>query len=386
MRILHVVPTYLPATRYGGPIWSVHGLCKALAARGHDVHVVTTNVDGPDDSDVPVGVPVDLDGVKIWYFPSKRLRRLYRSPELGRFLQREVANFDLVHLHSIFLWPTLVAARAAERARIPYIVAPRGMLVKDLIARKSSFVKKAWLAIFEQHTLEKSAALHVTSTLEAAELQKFNYSFPQIFSIPNGVDIPERCPNIQSEVSRQGSYLLFLGRINWEKGLDRLIPALKHVPDETRLVLAGNDEENYRPKLEALARDYSVDTRIDFVGTVAGEHKAALLAHAVALVLPSYSENFGLVVLEALAAGTPVVVTPEVGAAEIVREGDCGIVVAGDPEQLGAALAELVANPARCREMGERGYQLVLKKYSWAAVAERMEAAYREILLHRGKR
>ena len=77
MRILHVVPTYIPAYRYGGPIYSVHGLCKVLAAHGHDIHVFTTNVDGPNDSDVPLGTPVDMDGVKVWYFPSKHLRRLY---------------------------------------------------------------------------------------------------------------------------------------------------------------------------------------------------------------------------------------------------------------------------------------------------------------------
>ena len=84
MRILHVTPTYLPATRYGGPIRSVHGLCRALARRGHAVHVFTTRVDGPADSAVPVGAPVGLDGVRVWYFDSPTARRLYWSPGLGR--------------------------------------------------------------------------------------------------------------------------------------------------------------------------------------------------------------------------------------------------------------------------------------------------------------
>lgn len=392
MRLLHVVPTYFPATRYGGPIWSVHGLCKALAARGHDVHVATTSVDGDGDSDVPIGVPVERDGVKIWYFPSKNLRRLYWAPSMKQFLQHEVGNFNLVHLHSIFLWPTLAAARAARQAKVPYVVAPRGMLVKDLVHRKSSFIKNAWLTLFERQTFENAATLHVTSTIEADEARKFGYKFPPIINIPNGVDIPERetlkviSEKLNSKESFHISrftfhrYLLFLGRINWKKGLDRLIPALKHVPEPTRLVLAGNDEENYRPTLEALAREHSVLDRIDFIGPVSGDQKTELLANAIALVLPSYSENFGLVVLEAMSYGTPVVVTPEVGAAEIVREGEAGVVVNGDPDKLGPALANLVTDPDHCREMGERGRQLVIGKYSWDAVAGRMEEAYKAII------
>ena len=130
MRILHVVPTYLPATRYGGPIHSVHGLCAALAADGHDVHVFTTSVDGPGDSPVPLGQPVALDHVNVWYFPSRRLRRLYWSPPMARALRRDAASFDLLHLHSVFLWPTWAAARAAAAARVPYVISPRGMLVR----------------------------------------------------------------------------------------------------------------------------------------------------------------------------------------------------------------------------------------------------------------
>ena len=110
MRILHVIPSYLPAVRYGGPIFAVHGLCRALAARGHHVEVFTTNVDGPNDSAVPIGVPVAVDGVHVRYFPSKRLRRLYWSPPMARALNTDVAGFTVVHLHSVFLWPTWAAA------------------------------------------------------------------------------------------------------------------------------------------------------------------------------------------------------------------------------------------------------------------------------------
>src|ERR1700745_981289 len=114
MRILHVVPTYYPAVRYGGPIVAVHGLCRALAARGHELHVFTTNVDGTGITATPIATPVDLDGVQIRYFPCPLLRRLYWSPALGQALRDEIATFRLVHLHSVFLWPTWAAARAAR--------------------------------------------------------------------------------------------------------------------------------------------------------------------------------------------------------------------------------------------------------------------------------
>src|SRR5688572_27531957 len=110
MRILHVVPTYLPATRYGGPIYSVHGLCKALVELGHEVEVCTTSVDGPGDSVVPYEQPVLLDGVRVRYFRSARLRRLYYAPDMKRYLREAMRAFDVLHLHSVFLWPTSMAA------------------------------------------------------------------------------------------------------------------------------------------------------------------------------------------------------------------------------------------------------------------------------------
>src|SRR6185503_18906160 len=100
MRILHVVPTYIPAWRYGGPIHSVHGLCRALAARGHEVSVATTNVDGNQDSNVPLYRAVRLDGVDVHYFPSTLLRRLYYSPPMRRFIRDRLPQLDIVHTHS----------------------------------------------------------------------------------------------------------------------------------------------------------------------------------------------------------------------------------------------------------------------------------------------
>jgi glycosyltransferase involved in cell wall biosynthesis len=385
MRILHVVPTYIPAWRYGGPIKSVHGLCQALAKRGHDVHVFTTNVDGDKNSDVPSQMPVDIDGVKVWYFPSKRLRRLYWSPPMGRAFSRKIKNFDLVHLHSIFLWPAWAAAKAARRNNVPYIISPRGMLVKELIRRKSRFAKTAWINLIEQRNLEAAAAIHVTSRTEADDVAQFGFRLKKIVIVPNGVDMPLANPsenNVSThikEIMEKRPYLLFLGRVNWKKGLDRLIPALSYVPD-IQLVIAGNDEENYKLVLETLASKNGAKERIAFAGAVLGADKDALLRHAAMLILPSYSENFGIVVLEAMAAGCPVVVTPEVGAAEIVTKSGAGLVLNGNPEALGRGINELLLHTQILKGMGERGKAAAAERYTWLSIARQMENVYRDVV------
>ena len=301
MRILHVVPTYAPAWKHGGPIRAVHGLCKALVARGHAVSVFTTDVD--TGGAVPAtGEAVPLDGVAVHYFPV-RLRRLYDSPAMARALRERIGAFDLVHLHSVFLRPTALAARAAERAGVPYLVAPRGMLVPDLIRRRGRLRKALWLRLVERRTLAKAAGLHATSALEAEEAGRLGMPLPRIFVVPNGVEAEAYDPELPVSSSVRAMivgapFLLFLGRLSWKKGLDRLIPALTRTP-EVALAVAGNDEEGIRPQLAALAAEHGVSDRVTFLGEVGGNDKAALLHQTVALVLPSYSENFGNSALEA---------------------------------------------------------------------------------------
>ncbi|HEV3459556.1 MAG TPA: glycosyltransferase [Thermoanaerobaculia bacterium] len=388
MKLLHVVPTYVPAWRHGGPVAAVHGLCKALAARGHQVTVFTTDVHGAGTLDVPRGVPVAIDGVAVWYFPVAAPRRLYRSPALAAALAG-VAGFDLVHLHSVFLWPTSAAARAAERAGVPYLVAPRGMLVGDLLRRRGRLRKRLWIRLVERHTLARAAALHATSELEAQEAARLGLPLPPVYVVPNGVEAepwdPARetalAPAVRAALARR-PLLLFLGRISWKKGLDRLVAALAEVPGAT-LALAGNDEEGYRASLDRLAAAAGVAGRVLYLGPVHGADKAGLLHGADALVLPSYSENFGNVVLEAMAAGLPVAVTPEVGLAALVREHGAGVVTAGDPPLLAAALRRLLADPAAGKAMGCRGAAAAARELSWQVIACRMENVYARILAAR---
>lgn len=382
MRILHVIPTYVPAYRYGGPIKSVHGLCQSLVKLGHEVHVFTTNVDGPHNLDVKLNRPVDVDGVKVWYFPSTYLRRLYWAPAMSKKLREKIRYFEIVHLHSLFLWPTWTAARCAARHGIPYLLSPRGMLVKDLIEKRGYWRKTLWINLIERHTMAAASALHATSDLEADEAKKFELRLPPIIVVPNGIEAADTNNNQLSptikEIIQKQNLILYLGRISWKKGLERLVKAMVHVP-RGHLIIAGNDDEDYTRKLKQLIDQNNLNARVTFVGLVDGQNKNALLNAAKMLVLPSYSENFGNVVVEAMQVGCPVVITPEVGLAHIVEEAGAGIVSQGEPELLAEAINKLFNDVKLRSQMSDSGRKLVETCFSWDVVGREMQEHYRTI-------
>jgi glycosyltransferase involved in cell wall biosynthesis len=389
MRILHVVPTYLPATRYGGPIVAVHCLCRALAARGHTVEVFTTSIDGPTDTAVPYDRPVMLDGVKVRYFASRRLRRLSYAPALMQSLHDEISGADVVHLHSAFLWPTWRAARLSRKSRIPYVVSPRGMLVKALIASRNRLIKSAWIALIERANLEQAAAIHATSAIEAEEIQKFGWRLPRIAVVPNGVDAIEQAARQEMRQDKPAADLaalagreplvLFFGRLAQVKGLDRLLRAFARTRRGT-LAIVGNDYEGLAAGLAEMTHQLRIDDRVRIVPrTITDAEKEYMFAAARVFVLPSYSESFGNVVLEAMQRGLPVIVTPEVGAAEVVKESGGGLVAGGDAQSLGAAIDRLTEDAARSAAMGEAGRAHVSEHYGWKSVAAWMEALYGEL-------
>ena len=390
MRILHVIPSYLPAVRYGGPIIATHGLCKALVARGHEVRAFTTNIDGAGNTPTPIGLPVDLEGVQVRYFSCPLLRRLYWAPALGRALESEIDKFDVVHLHSVFLWPTWAAARAARKAEIPYVLSPRGMLVKELIRRRSRLAKSAWIHLIEKSNIERAAAVHLTSELEALELKRFGWQFPRLAVIANGIDEPlTSAGDVSTDIDAIAAaqpLVLFFGRLSWKKGLDLLLRAFAH-SRMGKLAIVGTDDEGLAPQLERLAEDLQIADRVGILArTVIGSEKERLFAAAQLFVLSSYSENFGNTVLEAMRRRVPVVVTAEVGAAEIVQRCKGGIVTKGNAEAFGAAIGQLLENPGLARAMGEAGQRHVMTHYTWAAASALMEELYERVRLPNGVR
>jgi glycosyltransferase involved in cell wall biosynthesis len=242
-------------------------------------------------------------------------------------------------------------------------------------------IKTLWINLIERATIARAASVHVTAELEAAELRALRLQLPEIDCIPNGVDIPaEHAPLSAGPFAHLPvSYALFVGRICWKKGLDRLVTALQWIPD-IPLVIAGNDDEGYRAVLESLAKSLGVADRLIFVGPVSDSLKWALYEHAQLFVLPSYSENFGNVVAEAMAMGCPVVVSPEVGIAALVQASGAGVVTDGTPQRLAAEIRDLLADDAQRREMGRRGRETALTRLSWSGVAAQMESVYLRIL------
>lgn len=384
MRILQVVPTYLPARRHGGPVFAVHGLARALLAREHEVNVFTTNLDGRGRLDVPDAEPVCLDGVAVRYFAAGWPRRLHRAPGMAAALRAEAARFDVFHLHSVFLWPTLIAARAAEAAGVPYFVSPRGMLVPALIARRGRLRKALWLRLFERRTLSRARGLVATSALEVREIRGLGWALPPIHVVPNGIDAAafaspaalDSLPATARDAARGGPYVLFLGRLSWKKGLDRLIAALPRIPGVS-LVVAGPDDEGLQERLVSQAAGLGVAARIRFLGETDDASKVALLKGAAALVAPSMSENFGNVVLEAMAAGCPVAVTRGVGLADEALASGAGAIVPDEASAMGDLLAALLSDSSRLAAMRRAGPPWVRERFSWERVAARMESVYR---------
>lgn len=371
--VLQVVPTYLPATRYGGPILSVHALGRELAVAGHTVHVATTSVDGERDSDVPLEVAVDVDGVKVWYSRSHYLRRIYWSRTLGRRVDALLPIVDILHLHSVFLWPTLRAARAARARGVPYVLSPRGMLVPELIAARGRLRKQAWIALFERSNLRGAAMIHATSRVEHDDLLRMDLGqLPPVSVIPNGVDISD-----DPGLPRDGSFI-FVGRLSWKKRIDWIVRALVQVRGATLDVL-GPDTESVRTQLQELAQQLGVSQRVNFHGEANRMDRDRMLWRARALILPSVSENFGNVVAEALACGCPAIVTPGVGAAELVRAAGAGRIVENETE-LAYAMLQMQNNPGLATALGSNGRGHVRRELGWPAVARQMACAYRDAI------
>ena len=378
MKICHIVPSYYPAIRYGGPILAIHHMCKSLVELGHEVTVLTTSVNMHENLDVPLDQAVDIDGVKVFYYSVSFLRRWFFSWTLRKKMQAIIPQMDFVHLHSLFLWPTFQAARIAKKSGISYCISPHGALVPELLASRSRYLKKIALQLFENKNLSEASFIHATAILEEKNIRSVNVSISNIEIIELGLNISMNDDGVYDGhlLEINAPYLLFLGRISWKKQIDRIIAALPFIRKDIHLAIAGFDDENLIVSLKKMVNNLGIIDRVHFFGPVQGHQKQELLSKAIALVLPSLHENFGMVILESWANARPVLISSNIGLVEPMLAAKAGALLPEHPQAFGDLVNQLVNDPKFLDQMGQNGLNLVKHRYSWSTRAQELANTY----------
>ncbi len=373
LKVLHVMPSFYPAHSYGGPIQSVYALCRYLPRAGCEVRVLTTDANGREAVlHVPKEREVELaPGVRIRY--CRRVAADSMSPTLLGALPGAIAWADVVHLTAVYSFPTIPTLALARVLRRPLLWSPRGSLMAAS-ARKRGGLKRAWLLACRAAG-PRGLVFHATSEEEAAECRR---RFPGIDAvvIGNGVEIPERASKVCSNGVLR---LLYLGRLHPIKAIDKLLAACAVIPQPLRwlLTIAGPGEAGYRGKLQQLIRELGLGDRVRLAGEVLGEAKENLFGNSDVLVLPSHSENFGMVVAEALAHSVPVIASTNTPWKEVEQVG-CGLWVDNSPDTLARAIQRIAQMPLE--EMGARGRDWMRARFGWDSRATQMAGIYRDMI------
>lgn len=390
MRVLRVTAYFAPAWVYGGPPRSILESCKGLLDLGEEVRVLTTTANGRTELDVPVGVPVDVEGVQTWYWPRRPPRRAFHSPALYRAVRDQIGQFDVVQCHATMLPLGVVVRKAAERARVPYLVTPHGVL-DPVVLRRGRLRKALFWRVWERANFAHAAAVVALTEEERRQVLRLAPEC-RVSVAPNGqptpdlADVPPR--SALQEVSPELSdrpYVLFLGRINWKKGLDLLLPAFARIlPScpEWRLVLAGPDGGGAGAIVDGLVRRLGLGERVLMPGLVDGRLKAALLGNADVFCLPSYSEGLPTSAIEALMLARPVVLSEGCHMPE-VRDCGAGWVVETSVDGVAEGLREAMENVEERKARGARGRRLAIERFSRQATAERLRDLYRRCIASR---
>ena len=360
LRVLHTTASL--HARHGGPPRTISALAEGLGRGGTKVEVLAL-ADGPlSESVQPDSALAQTHFVEGGGGGTRRLGRAVLA-----------ASADVIHDHGLWLPTNHIVARAARQQGVPFVVSTRGML--EPWARQNSRLKKAvaWW-VFQRRDLASAALLHATAPSEAQALRSVGLRAP-IAVIPNGVHVPpktDRHPRPDGELRRA----LFLSRVHPKKGLPLLLDAWAEVrPAGWELVVAGPDEGGHQAELEARAARLGLD-EVSFLGPIGNEKKWDLYSSADLFVLPTYSENFGVVVAEALAAGVPVLTTTGAPWAELETH-RCGWWVEPAPRPLAEALrAATEATDGERAAMGARGRTLVRDSYGWDGIAVQMLGVY----------
>jgi glycosyltransferase involved in cell wall biosynthesis len=366
MRVIHVVPSI--TNEANGPSYSVVRLCESLIGQQQEVTLAVLDW-------APMSTPPPfLKTFALGLGP----RRLGRSPAMRRWLlgMAESRAVGLIHNHSLWMMPNVYPGQAAGRHGIPLVVSPRGTLAERAMQSGSSLKRVFW-PLIQRSALGSTTCFHATAEAECEDIRRMGFRQP-VAIIPNGIDIPKLLPKLASNLRT----LLFLGRVHPIKGLDMLLPAWRAVQDrfpDWQLQIVGPDNSGYLTQMQRLASQLKLQ-RTEFSGPLYGDEKWRAYAQADLFVLPTYSENFGMAVAEALATGAPAIVTKGAPWGGLARKGagwwiDIGL----DP--LVACLEDALARSSNdLRGMGLRGRAWMAAEYSWEHIGQQMVATYRWVL------
>lgn len=374
MKVLHVIPAI--AARYGGPSTAVTGLCRALRDAGVDVLIATTNADGDGQLPLPLGRRAEHDGLPVIAFRRWAAESLKFAPGLSAWVRAHVGGFDLVHIHGVLSHACIAASRAAASANVPYVIAPLGTLDPESLAAKPAR-KAIALRYWGEQAILGAAAVLCTAPGEFAAIGR---RFPGARPVLAPLGVPDDA--FLARPAAGAPLIACVTRLAPRKGLERLLDAFNAAATGPslaawRLVIAGDGDARYVASLTERASRLAAAPRIRFAGWVDAGARRALLEQASLFALPSEHENFGLAVLEALAAGVPAVVTDAVQLSHWIAPDDAGWVTTA-----GGSAFEMALRAAMTNE-GERGRRAqaarnLAGRFRWPAIASETIERYRQ--------
>ncbi|MFN6471285.1 MAG: glycosyltransferase [Nostoc sp. SerVER01] len=388
MKILHVTPSITKVR--GGTSQAVLDMVKALQITNVDTEIATTNDDGDNLLDVPLCKLIKYNDVAVRFFhrfsPNiKAVREYAFSGELTQWLWQNISQYELVHVHALFSYASTIAMTIARLKNVPYIVTPHGLLCEWSL-QQSTRKKQTYLKLIEQANLDSSQIIHFTSEKEQQEVSLLGLQKPNVV-LPLGISLPTKIADARQRLRQKFNIpqdepvILFLSRLHYKKGLEYLIPALSKLTHHRfTFILAGNGAPDYEAEIESLLVSSGLRDRTLVVGFVEGETKDILMQGSDLFALTSYSENFAVSVLESLGVGVPVLVTPGVALASVVKQNQLGYVPDLDVAAITDALENYFGNPQQAKKMGDRARQLVSDKYSWNHIAQDLLEIYKLII------
>jgi len=389
LSIVHALPFFDPATRFGGPVAQLRRVCRELAGLGHHVSVITTDLEiGPS---LPRDQWVERDGYRVWYASSHRLGRWapYYAPRVREPLDACLPDTDVLHLSLSFTHFNVVARRRAAAHGVPYVYTPRSCLDPVRLRQRRLF-KLGFLALYERRIIRDAAAVHVLTDVERGQALWQGARPEQCVVIPNGADVDPDAElpdgNLfrkHAEVEPGAPLVLFMGRLHRVKGLDLLVEAFARLRDDVptaQLVIAGPDEGE-QSAIESRARRLGIADAIRLTGRLDGDLRLSAYRAADVFALTSYSEGMPNAVLEACAAGTPVLISNRCNLPEVASCSAGRVVNIGENAAATTAceLREMLADPVALGVMGENARRMVRERFAWSTVIGHLDALYRRL-------